>query len=319
MSIRIFASLNAALGSTRLRSLFRFAAGASILGLAAGTALADPRTPISSIPFTITQSGSYYLTANLTSPGIPAGGITINASHVTLDLMGFVLSGPRPSAIGSASPGILVSAPNSNVAIHSGTIRAWGGPGVDAASASVMLEDLRVVDNRSDGIRAGDESTVRGCTATGNTGTGILVGEASTVLQSVASRNGGHGIDADVGSTIDMNTTAHNAWNGIVGGNGSSLNGNTATHNAMAGLRAIGNNTITANTVDFNTLGISCGGACVVLGNGVSVNSQTGLSSDFLASGYASNVFQSNFENVSSSGPGNAQIGGNLCNENPCP
>ena len=52
----------------------------------------EARTPIDSIPFTITEGGSYYLTANLT--GVPlADGITVNASDVTIDLNGYTLDG----------------------------------------------------------------------------------------------------------------------------------------------------------------------------------------------------------------------------------
>ena len=50
----------------------------------------EPRTPISSLPHTITESGSYYVTGNLSSTG---DGIVIEASGVTVDLMGFSLTG----------------------------------------------------------------------------------------------------------------------------------------------------------------------------------------------------------------------------------
>jgi FG-GAP-like repeat len=50
----------------------------------------EPRTPITNLPVTISVPGSYYLTTNLTSAG---AGITISASGVTLDLMGFALVG----------------------------------------------------------------------------------------------------------------------------------------------------------------------------------------------------------------------------------
>src|SRR5437762_3077985 len=49
----------------------------------------EPRTPISSAPFTISAPGSYYLTTNLTG----GTGITISANEVNLDLMGFRLVG----------------------------------------------------------------------------------------------------------------------------------------------------------------------------------------------------------------------------------
>ena len=50
----------------------------------------EPRTPISSLPYTITESGSYYVTGNLNSTG---SGIIIQSSGVTVDLMGFSLTG----------------------------------------------------------------------------------------------------------------------------------------------------------------------------------------------------------------------------------
>ena len=50
----------------------------------------EPRIPISSLPYTITESGSYYVTSNLTSS---IHGIVIDASGVTVDLMGFSLTG----------------------------------------------------------------------------------------------------------------------------------------------------------------------------------------------------------------------------------
>jgi hypothetical protein len=49
----------------------------------------EPRTPISSVPFTITTPGSYYLTTNLYSPS--GNGITVSANDVTIDLNGFAL------------------------------------------------------------------------------------------------------------------------------------------------------------------------------------------------------------------------------------
>ena len=52
----------------------------------------EPRTLISSLPYTITNSGSYYLAASLTG-GVGQNGITIGVGNVTLDLRGFDLIG----------------------------------------------------------------------------------------------------------------------------------------------------------------------------------------------------------------------------------
>src|SRR5260370_25281380 len=48
----------------------------------------EPRTPISSLPFTITNSGSYYVTTNLFGTR-NTDVITISSNHVALDLNGF--------------------------------------------------------------------------------------------------------------------------------------------------------------------------------------------------------------------------------------
>ncbi len=61
----------------------------------------EPRTPISALPFTINQCGSYFLTDCLT--GVAGqNGITIDADDVTLDLNGFTLIGVPGSLDGIA-------------------------------------------------------------------------------------------------------------------------------------------------------------------------------------------------------------------------
>jgi hypothetical protein len=65
----------------------------------------EPRTPISSVPFTISQSGSYYLTNNVTVNTGDA--IIITANGVSLDLNGFTISSGAAAAIGT---GILINA-----------------------------------------------------------------------------------------------------------------------------------------------------------------------------------------------------------------
>src|ERR1022692_4447454 len=59
----------------------------------------EPRTPISYAPFTITNSGSYYLTTNLTVSS--GNAITIATNGVTLDLGGFTIASTTPSAAGA--------------------------------------------------------------------------------------------------------------------------------------------------------------------------------------------------------------------------
>ena len=52
----------------------------------------EPRTIISSLPYVITNRGSYYLTGSLTAT-VGTNGIVIAANDVTIDLNGFMLIG----------------------------------------------------------------------------------------------------------------------------------------------------------------------------------------------------------------------------------
>ncbi len=95
--------------------------------------LAEPRTPlVESSPgvtvypsgkIEITQSGSYYLTSNLAST---SDGVVITASGVTLDLMGFTLSGDR----GSSDKGVFLdgatNSPLENIVVKNGTVHNFG-------------------------------------------------------------------------------------------------------------------------------------------------------------------------------------------------
>ena len=62
----------------------------------------EPRTPISGLPYTITNSESHYVTGNLESTG---NGVVIATGNVTPDLMGFSLNGDG----GGSDSGILVN------------------------------------------------------------------------------------------------------------------------------------------------------------------------------------------------------------------
>jgi hypothetical protein len=78
----------------------------------------EPRVPISSAPFTISQPGSYYLTTNLTVSGGDA--ITIATNGVTLDLNGFTISSTTNPASGTA---VLIGSGLRNIAIQNGHIQ----------------------------------------------------------------------------------------------------------------------------------------------------------------------------------------------------
>jgi hypothetical protein len=77
----------------------------------------EARTPISSVPYTISAPGSYYLTGNLAVSSGTA--ITITTNQVTLDLNGFTLSSTEATPTGMD---ILLTGGNSDITIRNGHI-----------------------------------------------------------------------------------------------------------------------------------------------------------------------------------------------------
>jgi parallel beta-helix repeat protein len=228
----------------------------------------EPRTPISSLPFTITNAGSYYLTTNLF--GSSGDGITVTANNVTLDLNGFVLAGsstpggnvaqgqpsPKSQALGSLN-GINATVGVTNLVVRNGSLRGWGQSGVNANHCDgCVFERLRITGSGSWALIAGYRSTVRDCTAINNPGGGIssdyhslvsgcLSAEnggdgfwsgAATLRDCVALNNDGDGIAAEDVSVLTACTSRDNDGVGIITGAGCVVNSCTSTANSQSGI-----------------------------------------------------------------------------------
>ena len=101
----------------------------------------EPRTPISSVPFTITQPGSYYLTANLVSA---SSGIIIQTNRVTVDLMGFSITGDRGPIDQGVSIEGQTNAPCRNVVVRNGSLHNFCYGVVLANTQNSRIEYLAV-------------------------------------------------------------------------------------------------------------------------------------------------------------------------------
>jgi parallel beta-helix repeat protein len=252
----------------------------------------EPRTPISSLPFTINQPGSYYLTTNLSSAA--GSGITIQTNGVTLDLMGFELVGLPGSAFG-----ILVSGTRTNLLIRNGTVRNWGSSGISAPFAhDSEFRDLRLLANGSAGLSCGINSKVVHCKANDNGFVGILgdlVNGGAMVMYCTASGNQSDGISTGIRSTVMGCTTVSNQsrgisvngrglvrdsvaqFNGDIGismGHGSAVIHCTARSNQVHGISASSGSTIRECVSEGNVLGgvtVGAGSsvnACTIINNG---------------------------------------------------
>lgn len=184
----------------------------------------EPRTPISSLPYTITNSGSYYVTANLTSTN---HGVIITANDVTLDLMGFTLSGDGDTL----EHGVyLAGATNStiqNVVVHNGVVRNfWDGIHAEHTMDS-RFEHLIIASNGSYGVKfsaffgKGNGNTIAECTISGNGSDGIFLS--------------GYGAECN-GNTITGCTISGNGSRGfLINGNYGRCNGNTIVDCSISG------------------------------------------------------------------------------------
>jgi hypothetical protein len=160
----------------------------------------EPGTPITSLPFTISQPGYYYLTHNLTSAGAGQNGITITSSRVTLDLKGFVLDG-----LDETGKGITGTNFKDEVVIRNGLVTRWAY-GVDGGfTTGATYDGLTIGLTEFYAITTGTHATLKNCTLTNNLLTGVALGVDSTMRGCNINGSGGDHVQADTGTEIAEN------------------------------------------------------------------------------------------------------------------
>ncbi len=267
----------------------------------------EVRTPIPNdgSTFVINNPGSYFLTGDKTVAG--SNGITINASHVTIYLMGFSMIGNGSSAYGIYSSG------KNNINIRNGSVRDFGLSGIQLtntqdAEGNNQTHGVNAINNGSFGsssYRSGINLTglsnqIERCVASGNGTTGLAVQDSGIIRNSTSNNNGGDGIFGLNNSLILNNTSTDNAGYGISGGATGTVSGNIVSWNTGSygiytgpesiisnnisksntgiGIHGNGRNLITGNTSTNNTGdGISCENYCTISGNMTHNNSGDGI------------------------------------------
>lgn len=227
----------------------------------------EPRTPISSLPYTISASGSYCLTGNLTATGNTAG-ITVSADNVTIDLCGFALTG---GGSGNVS-GINVPSTQVHLCVRNGTVSAWHNACIESLNAYFsVFENLRLRGStNSNGLAAGGGATVKSCTATSNAVVGIGVNGDSTVLNCVCDANG-TGIATSQGATVLDCTCSDSSGTGISTGYSSTIINCTALFNT-------GGNIITGQSCTVAHCTVNNGGTGIQTSNNSLVENCTASS-----------------------------------------
>lgn len=212
----------------------------------------EPRTLISSVPYFITNSGSYYLTGDLIgTPG--QAGIVISASGVSIDLTGFSVVGSS-NGIGVSGAGL------GGVSIRNGAVRQCVGPGINLGSVKrCQIEHVLVSDNGGSGMIVGSAALIDLCTASGNNGIGISAGDGSSVFSCVVQSNTADGIVVTAQSrvaenTCDSNGSAANQAGVRSTGAGNRIEANNLSRNNAHGIRVEGtNNLVIKNSSCSNT------------------------------------------------------------------
>ena len=224
----------------------------------------EPRTPISALPFTISAPGSYYVTANLTGAA-GSHGITIAAPDVSLDLNGFALIG-----VPGSLNGIEVTAAGVNRSIRNGTVRGWGGNGVNGMPTDpCILIAMRAIGNGGDGVRVGDRSQVQECISYGNAGAGLRGGSDVNLRVMLTFTNGDFGMVFEARAALRGSVARGNGNDGIKVGDRSKVVDCRSSANTGAGMRGAANVEIDASCAASNQ------GGGIVLGDGAVVNGTT--------------------------------------------
>jgi len=163
----------------------------------------EPRTPVTNLPFNISQPGSYYLTTNLTGTS-GFDGIIIVSGNVTLDLAGFALLG-----VPGSLHGIIISGARTNVTVRNGSVSSWGSDGVvagDPAARNLVFDRLNVSASGGYGIFA-NTGLMIGCNVNVSGSDGIHAFACEVRNCSVAS-SAGTGISATSSTVRDCSVTA---------------------------------------------------------------------------------------------------------------
>lgn len=236
----------------------------------------EPRVAIYSLPYSITNAGSFYLTTSLAGVA-NSNGITILARDVKLDLNGFALNG-----VSNSRCGIIVPEIRDNISIRNGVIRGWGEFGILATNATdTMIEDVKTFGNSWGGLYVGANSMIERCAAYGNgynappqdppADDGIKAGSYSTIKDCKARNNKGAGIHAGSHCKITGCTATESGQaDGIHAEDYCTIRDCTVARNKCAGITVFSKCRVIENTCGengFNNTNVTGGAGIRVEGN----------------------------------------------------
>ena len=207
----------------------------------------EPRTPVQSLasapPYVITQSGSYYLTGNITvATDVGAIAVTSGVSDVTIDLNGFTIESTFASAGTSNAIGFgnssRIKVCNGNIksgsTVTSGVITGRGFSNGIYASSKLMdsiISGVNVTGIGDTGIYCDFSSLVENCNVSQSLN-GIRNYQRGTTSHCIVTNCGNLGIDST------MVDTCQGSGYVLQGVNGTTVTNSSGTSNSEVGLMA---------------------------------------------------------------------------------
>jgi hypothetical protein len=171
----------------------------------ASAADGDSCTAITAVPFTISASGAYCLTKDLSYTPTSGDAISVTADNVTIDLGGHTLTNLAAGA-GTSASGI-TAADHKNITIRNGTVRGFLY-GIllhfnsSAASSGHVVEYIRAELNRYVGIQVFGSGSVARYNQVCHTGGSTVFGANADSFGLAIGGNGAQAVGNSVVDTI---------------------------------------------------------------------------------------------------------------------
>jgi hypothetical protein len=202
-------------------------------------ALAGGVTPgdLAGFPVSLSLSGSYRLTGNLTPPGGRAG-IAVDVNRVEIDLNGFAIVGtsvcpgtpPGSCTMVHGADGVTSSAEGTRLRNGALTALDFGA----LLGSGAVVEDVEARGNAQFGVQVGTFGSISRVLASGNRGGGISMLADGLVVESGSFQNSGYGIYVGARSSVLRNRASQNTSAGIFVTSGPGLvEANVALDNAV--------------------------------------------------------------------------------------
>ncbi len=181
--------------------------------IAGSRGVGTPITP-NSQSIVITKPGFYYLTGNIIWSGA-VNPVTIGADEVTLDLMGFSISGSGPS---NQLTGIDIMA-FKDIEVRNGSVKGFQSGVSQTGGLNTRIANLRV-NNCGYGIIMGGAApmgiVITGCQVTGSTYDGIFCSGSCLIDKNTACYNtNANGFDL-TGTGVVTNNVAYSNGKGFI-------------------------------------------------------------------------------------------------------